>query len=82
MRFRGPGLVHKLSFDIRIIDYCLSLTQHSQSESRESVICIEKFDRSIDVDLCDEEDEGEEAETEGPLQRLERVIRLGLLSLF
>ena len=53
-----------------------------QSESRESVNCIEKFDRSIDVDLCDEEEEGEEAETEGPLQRLERVIRLGLLSLF
>ena len=38
--------------------------------------------RSIDVDLCDEEEEGEEAETEGPLQRLERVIRLGILSLF
>ena len=74
-------MVHKLSFDIRIIDYSLSVTQHSQSESRESVNCIEKFDRSIDVDLCDEE-EGEEAETEGPLQRLERVIRLGLLSLF
>ena len=71
-------MVHKLSFDIRIIDYCLSLTQHSQSELRESVNCIEKFDQSIDVDLCDEEEEGEE----GPLQRLERVIRLGLLSLF
>jgi hypothetical protein len=68
----------EIEFNI-IIDYCLSLTQHSQSESRESVNCIEKFDRSIDVDLCDEEEEGEEAE--GSLQRLARVIRLGLLSL-
>ena len=45
----------------------------------ESINCIEKFDQSIDVDLCDEEDEGEEeAETEGRFQRQERVIRLGL----